>query len=53
MIIELVFRKLGFIVSDSGILVTSNKFARFIANLAVQNNSLKNLTRDVYSIKLR
>lgn len=53
MIIDFIFKKLGFTVSQSGILVTTNKFARFIANTAVRNNQIQSLTKDVYTINLR
>jgi hypothetical protein len=48
--IEYIFTKLGFVVSKSGILYTKNKFAKFIANLAVREGSLKKLKNNLYTL---
>ena len=52
-IIPIIFHKLGFIVSDSGILVTTNRFSRFIANMAVREGKLQELWKGVYKTNLR
>ena len=47
------FNSLGFVVSDSGILYTKTKFARFIADMAVRDGSLIKLTTNLYSKHIR
>ena len=49
----IIFQKLGFIVSNSGILCTTNRFARLIANMAVREGRLMLLCKDVYSTNIR
>lgn len=51
--VETIFRKMGFLVSDSGILYTSTRFARFIADLAVREGSLQKLCTNLYSKHIR
>ena len=47
------FNSLGFVVSDSGVLYTKTKFARFIAEIAVKDGSLMKLTNNIYSKHIR
>jgi hypothetical protein len=41
---------MGFVVSDTGVLHTTNKFARFIANLAVREGSFKKIKPNLYTL---
>jgi hypothetical protein len=50
MIIEYIFTKMGFVVSNTGILYTKNRFARFIANLGVREGSFKMIQPNLYSL---
>jgi hypothetical protein len=52
-IMTIIFQKLGFNVSNSGILCTTNRFARLIANMAVREGRLMLLCKDVYSKNIR
>ena len=48
--IQYIFTKMGFVVSDTGVLHTTNKFARFIANLGVRDGSLKEVKPNLYTL---
>lgn len=52
-LITIFFNSLGFVVSDSGILYTKTKFAKFIADMAVRDGSLMKLTTNLYSKHIR
>jgi len=47
--INYIFRKLGFIVSDSGLLLTTNKFSKLIAEMAVRDGSLQKKSENLYT----
>ena len=54
--LELLFNKLGFIVSDTGIFYTTTRFALFTANIGVRGGEFKKLADNLYissSNKLR
>jgi hypothetical protein len=46
--LELIFIKLGFVVSDTGIFYTTTHFARFIANVGVRGGEFKRLADNLY-----
>jgi hypothetical protein len=46
--LELIFVKLGFVVSDSGIFYTTTRFARFTANMGVRGGEFKRLADNLY-----
>jgi hypothetical protein len=55
-LLELIFIKLGFVVSDTGIFYTTTRFARFITNVGVRRGEFKRLANNLYistSNKLR
>jgi len=48
-----IFRKIGFTTSSSGVLFTSNGFAKFIAELCVRAGAMRKLCNNVYSKNIR
>jgi hypothetical protein len=47
--IDFILIKLGFIVSNSGLLHTTNKFSKLIAEMAVRDGSLQKKSENLYS----
>lgn len=46
--LEIIFIKLGFVVSDTGIFYTTTRFARFTANMGVRGGEFKRLSENLY-----
>lgn len=47
--INYILMKLGFIVSNSGLLHTTNKFSKVIAEIAVRDGSLQKRSENLYT----